>query len=240
VGNDLIYFIISLVASSIGSLLGIGGGIIIVPTLLSIGITKELAAVSSSLTVFVMAVFSSCTYMKRKQGNFKIAFMVALGSIPGSYLGVYLNRIVFPELFNILFGCLILLLLVLMLIKNKLPRMELGKVSKVLFGLFIGVLSGFFGIGGGPITIPILLVFFALQQRVASATSSYITLITAFTSVISNAVSGNNDVSLALYMIPGAVIGAQVGTFFNKKVSEKSLTIVFNLLLVYLFIKQVS
>lgn len=234
----MLYFLIALVACSIGSLLGIGGGVIIVPTLLSIGITKELAAVSSSLTVFIMAVFSSYTYMKRKQGDLKTALYIIIGSIPGSYIGVYLNSRISSRIFNILFSCLILLLLVLMLIKNKLPKMNLGKVTKVIFGLFIGILSGLFGIGGGPITIPVLLVFFALNQKTASATSSYVTLLTALMSVLSNVVSGNNNLTLALYMLPGAVIGAKVGTMLNKRVSERALTVIFNLLLVYLFVRQ--
>lgn len=234
----MLYFIIALIASSIGSMLGIGGGVIIVPTLISVGISKELATVSSSLTVFVMAVLSSYTYMKRKQGDIRTALVIIVGSIPGSYIGVYLNSRVSPEMFNILFSILILLLLVLMLIKDKLPSMNLGKLAKVIFGLFIGILAGLFGIGGGPITIPVLLVFFALKQKMASATSTHVTLITALVSVLSNVVSGNNDLSLALYMIPGAIIGARVGTFLNSKISEKNLTITFNILLVYLFIRQ--
>ncbi len=234
----MIYFIIALVACSIGSMLGIGGGVIIVPTLISLGISKELAAVSSSLTVCIMAALSSYTYMKRKQGDIKTALVIIIGSIPGSYIGVYLNKIVSPGLFNILFSLLIVLLLVLMLIKDKLPNMNLGKVSKVMFGLFIGILSGLFGIGGGPITIPVLLVFFALTQKVASATSSYVTLVTALISVLSNIASGNNDLSLSLFMIPGAIIGAKIGTFLNKKVNEKVITITFNVLLIYLLIRQ--
>ena len=234
----MIYFIIALVACSIGSMLGIGGGVIIVPTLISLGISKELAAVSSSLTVCIMAALSSYTYMKRKQGDIKTALVIIIGSIPGSYIGVYLNKIVSPGLFNILFSLLIVLLLVLMLIKDKLPNMNLGKVSKVMFGLFIGILSGLFGIGGGPITIPVLLVFFALTQKVASATSSYVTLVTALIRVLSNIASGNNDLSLSLFMIPGAIIGAKIGTFLNKKVNEKVITITFNVLLVYLLIRQ--
>jgi uncharacterized protein len=236
--SNIVYFIIALGASSIGSLLGIGGGVIIVPTLISIGITKELASVSSSLTVFVMAAISSCTYMKRKQGDIKTAIIVAVGSIPGSYLGVYLNSRVSSKLFNVLFGVLILVLLILMLVKDKIPKVKLGLPVKVCFGIFIGILSGLFGIGGGPITVPVLLVFFGLQQKVVSATSSYITLITALTSLISNVATGNNNLSLAIFMIPGAILGARIGTYFNKLVNEKTLTIVFNSLLMYLLARQ--
>ncbi len=236
--DNIVYFIIALGSSSLGSMLGIGGGVIIVPFLITVGISKELAAVSSSLTVCLMAAISSYTYLKRKQGEVKTALFIAAGSIPGSYLGVYLNGTVSPKLFNILFACLMLILLILMFIKDKIPTIKLGNIAKIIFGVFIGILSGLFGIGGGPITVPVLLIFFALQQREVSATSSYITLITSLTSVLLNVRSGNNDLSLAIFMLPGAIIGAKIGTFFNKKVSEKSLTIIFNILLVSLLVKQ--
>lgn len=236
--HGLMYFGIALITSSLGSLLGIGGGIIIVPTLLSLGITKELATVSSSLTVFAMSCLACYVYFRRKQGDIRTALLFGIGSIPGSYLGVLFNRQVSPRLFNILFGVLILLLLFLMMFKNKMPKLILGNVAKIAFGIFIGVLSGFFGIGGGPITVPILLVIFGLEQKTVSATSSYITLITAFTSVLSNVTTGNNDLSLALFMIPGAILGAQVGTFFNKKASEKTMNVLFSLLLIYLLVRQ--
>lgn len=236
--NGIIYFALALVASSIGSMLGIGGGVIIVPTLISIGITKELAAVSSSITVCAMASIASYTYLKRRQGDIKNAVLISVGSIPGSYLGVYLNSIVSTKLFNTLFACLIIMLLILMFIKDKIPTIKLGNIPKIVFGMFIGILSGLFGIGGGPITVPVLLVFFALQQKAVSATSTYITFITALTSVLSNISGGNLDANLAIYMIPGAIIGAKIGTYFNKKVSEKSLTVIFNILLVFLLVKQ--
>jgi uncharacterized protein len=236
--HNLIYFGIALTTCSLGSFLGIGGGIIIVPTLLSLGITKELATGSSSWTVLVMSSIASYVYFKRKQGDIRTALLFGIGCIPGSYLGVFFNRQVSSRLFNILFGFLILLLLLLMLLKNKMPKLNLGNAAKIFFGMFIGVLAGFFGIGGGPITVPILLVVFGLQQKIVSATSSYITLITAFTSVLSNVATGNHDLSLVLFMIPGAILGAQVGTFFNKKASEKTMNAIFILLLIYLVVRQ--
>lgn len=176
--------------------------------------------------------------MKRKQGDIKTALIISLGSILGSYIGVYFNSKVSPHLFNMLFALLIVILLLLVLIKNKFPEMNLGIKSKIFLGIFIGILAGFFGIGGGPITVPVLLAFFGIQQRKASATSSYVTLITSLTAVLVNASSGNNDLSLALFMLPGAIIGAKLGTYFNKKVSEKTITTVFIILFVYLLISQ--
>jgi uncharacterized membrane protein YfcA len=137
-----------------------------------------------------------------------------------------------------LFGALIGLLLLLMVAKKRMPELNLGNKAKIICGVFIGILAGLFGIGGGPVTVPILLVLFGLPQKSVSATSSYITFVTALASVISNVSAGNNDLSLAILMIPGGIVGAQIGTFFNKKVSEPVANGLFSLVLVYLLIRQ--
>ncbi|HBI2227494.1 TPA: sulfite exporter TauE/SafE family protein, partial [Listeria monocytogenes] len=99
----------------------------------------------------------------------------------------------------------------------------------------IGFLAGLFGIGGGPIVIPILLLIFMLNQKTASATSSYVTLLTSLASIGSYAIIGGSDFSIGIYMIPGAIIGALIGTRLNKLLDEKWIAILFNVLLIALF-----
>lgn len=238
----MIYFLIALFSSTIGSLLGIGGGVIIVPVLLAMGIDKGLAAISSSMTVLVMACISCYVYWKRGQGEVKVALMVALGSIPGSYVGAFLNKMVSDTVFDWMFVGLLLLLLVVMLVKDQLisktSHLEIGLLAKVVFGFFIGILSSLFGIGGGPIVVPVLYILFGLTGKAVSATSSYITLITTISGIGSHIMNGNHDMSLALVMIPGAIIGAQIGTRLNKKASDAVTHYLFICLLVGLIIQK--
>ncbi|NVS34464.1 sulfite exporter TauE/SafE family protein, partial [Listeria monocytogenes] len=69
----------------------------------------------------------------------------------------------------------------------------------------------------------------------ASATSSYVTLLTSLASIGSYAIIGGSDFSIGIYMIPGAIIGALIGTRLNKLLDEKWIAILFNVLLIALF-----
>lgn len=232
-------FLISFLACSIGSLIGIGGGVIIVPLLLGMGVPKELAAFSSSAAVLAMAILSSITYKKRNQGSIKTAALMGIGSIPGSTIGVAINKMVSQEIFDLLFATVIILLIIVMVIKSKLPPIKLKGWVIPIIGVFVGILSGTFGIGGGPIIVPCLLVLFSFNHREASATSVYITLITTANALLTHIVNGNTDMSLAIFMIPAAIIGSKFGTYYNKKVKEGTANLLFISVLIMIFINQI-
>ncbi|MBC6296343.1 sulfite exporter TauE/SafE family protein [Listeria sp. FSL L7-1517] len=234
------YFLIALSTSVIGSFLGIGGGVILLPILLLMGVSQGTAAFSSALTVFTMAIFTCSIYYKRKQGNVGLALKIAITSIPTTFVGAMVNQMLPEVVYRFLYGALIVALLLLMVWKKKRQSEQPHFLSKYrimpyLFGIIIGFLAGLFGIGGGPIVIPILLLIFMLNQKTASATSSYVTLLTSFASIASYAIIGGSDFSIGIYMIPGAILGAIIGTHLNKLLDEKWIAVLFNLLLVVLF-----
>lgn len=238
----MIYFFISLVASIFGSILGIGGGIIITPILLMIGVNQNLAAFSSAISVLSMAVITCSKNIRNKRGDYKAAILITIGSIPFSYAGSKFNETISPKIFSILYIVLLVLLLVLMLNKNKLKNLSsiFNKywIFKPLFGCIIGFLAGLFGIGGGPIVIPILHIIFLISEKEVPATSSFITLITSFVTIISYSVNGTTDFSLGLQMIPAAIIGAQIGAVIGKRINERTILILYNILLVILILQQ--
>lgn len=232
------YFLIALVGCTIGSFIGVGGGILIVPLLLSLGVGKSDAALNSALTVFVMAIITTIIYIRRKQGDLKTAILFGVGTIPGATIGVYINKLVSSNTFNIIFISLMAFLIIILFFKNKIVKINLSNTTKPFIGLFIGAISGLFGIGGGPITVPALLLLYNQTQKDAAATAIYLTLIATGNAVISYTLSGNTNLRLALYMIPAAIIGSGIGTYFNKKASEKLCNVLFNSVLIFIIIKQ--
>ncbi|ELH1205582.1 sulfite exporter TauE/SafE family protein [Listeria monocytogenes] len=234
------YFLIALSTSVVGSFLGIGGGVILLPILLLMGVSQGTAAFSSALTVFTMAIFTCSIYYKRKQGNVGLALKIAVTSIPTTFLGAMVNQMLPEAVYRFLYGALIVVLLGIMIWKkkrhNEKPHfLSEYRIIPYVFGVIIGFLAGLFGIGGGPIVIPILLLIFMLNQKKASATSSYVTLLTSLASIGSYAIIGGSDFSIGIYMIPGAIIGALIGTRLNKLLDEKWIAILFNVLLIALF-----
>ncbi|MGY3777837.1 sulfite exporter TauE/SafE family protein [Isobaculum melis] len=239
----MVFFIIALVTSTIGSVLGIGGGIIIVPTLLALGVAQGLTAFSSSLTVFSMAVIACYHHYRHQRGDLKTALLIAMGSVPFSIIGSSFNQGMSKQLFSFLYLVLLAVLLLLMFSENQLRKLPTSlyknPIAKPLFGCFIGFFAGLFGVGGGPIVVPILFSVFHLLPKDVAATSSYVTLITATITLLTYGLTGQADFSLGLWMIPGAILGGQLGALLSKKISNRLVTLLFNALLIFLLGQQI-
>ncbi len=234
----MIYFLIALAATSIGGLVGLGGDLLIIPFLLTLGVPKALISVNVDLTMFFMSLLSTIIFARRKQGDFKTSLLFALGIIPGASFGVYINNnITIPE-FHLFFIVLLVLLGILTFIKDKLPKIILPNYTKPIVGLGIGIISGLFGIGGGVILIPILIAFYGLCNKKAAATTMYLIFISTIITVSNYYVRGYTNFTYALYMIPGALVGCRIGTYFNKKVTHKTIDIAYKLILIFILVKE--
>lgn len=90
-------------------------------------------------------------------------------------------------------------------------------------GLLAGLLSGLFGVGGGTVIVPLLVLILRFDQRLAAGTSLAAIVPTASVGVISYAVHGSVAWIPAIILAAGAVIGAQIGTWLLPKVSQTAL-----------------
>jgi hypothetical protein len=97
-------------------------------------------------------------------------------------------------------------------------------------GIAAGLLSGLFGVGGGIIMVPLLVAWFALDQRRASATSLLAIVPIATASALGYAVNGNVDVLAGVALLVGGVTGGQVGSRMLPRVPIPTLQLAFGLL----------
>jgi len=104
-------------------------------------------------------------------------------------------------------------------------------VRLVLIGLVAGLFSSLFGVGGGIVIVPLLILAAGFAPREATATSLGAIVITAVAGVTLYALRGKVDVSYALLVGIPAVFGAVVGTAFQQRLSGRALTIAFAALL---------
>lgn len=100
------------------------------------------------------------------------------------------------------------------------PRFILACVS---IGLLAGLLSGLFGVGGGTVIVPMLLLLLHFDQRLAAGTSLAAIVPTALVGVISYAVHGSVAWIPALILAAGAVVGAQIGTWLLARLPQNVL-----------------
>lgn len=104
------------------------------------------------------------------------------------------------------------------------PRRSVGFFAACIgTGLAAGLLSGLFGVGGGTVIVPLLVLFLHFDQRLAAGTSLAAIVPTAAVGVISYAVHGAVAWIPAIILAAGAVIGAQIGTWLLHRLSQVAL-----------------
>jgi uncharacterized membrane protein YfcA len=106
---------------------------------------------------------------------------------------------------------------------SRIRRGPRAYASFVFIGLLAGLLSGLFGVGGGTVIVPLLVLLLHFDQRIAAGTSLAAIVPTASVGVISYAVSGSVAWVPAIILAAGAVIGAQIGTRLLPRISQTAL-----------------
>ncbi|MDT0165687.1 sulfite exporter TauE/SafE family protein [Actinotalea sp. AC32] len=195
------------VVGAVGGLLsgafGVGGGIIMVPLLLTFAHMDQRRAAATSLAAIVPAsVTGGIGYLVRGEVDLAAAGVLAVGGVLGSYLGARLLRRV--PLVWLRWGFVALLLVtaarLLLVAPERGAELELTvlvALGLVAAGLFMGVASGLFGIGGGVILVPVLIAVFGVGDLVAKGTSLLVMLPTATMGTVTNARGGLVDIRQA-------------------------------------------
>jgi uncharacterized membrane protein YfcA len=178
----MLYVLLALagvVIGLLGSLLGVGGGIFMVPLLLLGGLvgTAQEATGTSIVGVMATGISGSIGYFLRRQNPWQISLALVPGALGGSYLGAFLTGKISSGALALAFG-LFLLYPAIVLLLGKEPK-ELVKAHEqrnfsLLLALLVGVLAGtansLFGIGGGVIMVPALLwLGYPMIQAVAAS-----------------------------------------------------------------------
>jgi len=247
----VIYFLIAIAATTIGAMTGMGGGVMIKPVLDMIsGFDVATIGALSSITVFAMAIVSVWKQLYQKADiNFTIAIPLAFGSVAGGSIGQFMlegiinvlnsNRLVLVVQ-NIALGILIISVFLYMLNKSKIGTLGIKNIILVaLAGAFLGIVSAFLGIGGGPINVALLIYLFSLDFKMATLCSIIIILFAQISNLFQIAVSTGFapfDLSMLSPMVMGAILGGFIGSWFNKKLDDKTVEICFNGVQILVFV----
>lgn len=226
----MIYIIIALISTTLGALVGIGGGMIIRPVLAFMEVNTGVAAFSSAITVFSMAAVNLLIQKRNKVPfNLRQNTFLAAGSIIGGFAGGSLMSLASTLFVNVSFFIALAAVLLLVSFRDRLPnKCVTNPLLAAAIGLCTGTMSGFFGIGGGPFQVAALMTFFNCKPKEAAVQSILITLLTTASSLIGYTINGNADFSLAIYMIPVAILGGTLGAYLNRRFSHVHIALIFN------------
>ena len=228
-----VFFLVSLLASAVGAICGIGGGVIIKPVLDLLHLeTVQAISFLSGCTVLSMSCYSVGRAMLsgERRVSLSTGTPLALGAAVGGLLGSQLFTAVKAMFENpntvgaVQAVCLAAVTagtLVYTVNKRRITTHRLSSwLACAVIGLALGCISSFLGIGGGPINLVVLYFFFSMDTKTAAANSLYIILCSQLASVLSTLASGAvpsfRPAVLAL-MVAGGIGGGMIGRSLNKR-----------------------
>jgi uncharacterized membrane protein YfcA len=237
--------LVGLVGGVTSGLLGIGGGVVLVPMLGKfLGLDQKRAQATSLAILVFTAIAAALAYHAIGSVDLAMAARLALGAVLGVRLGAIQSNRVPATRLRRGFGIFTLLVGVRLLLPNlpegswlALPGLA-GFVVEVVVGFVVGWLSGMLGVGGGVILVPILTLLFGLPQKDAQGVSLFMiiptSIVGAWTQVRQGAVEKRLVPPIALASIVGAVAAAAVA----HRLPGPTLRFLFGLLLVGIGIRM--
>ena len=225
------------IAGVLGSMIGLGGGIIVVPVLTFFGFPPTLAASNSLFAAFSNAVASSFSYSKQKRVDFSLGLKLGLLSVPGTVLGAYISSDVTPGIFKILFGLVLISSAIYIFLRKKIETKQNVMTTKVIIfaigaSFFAGIISSFFGIGGGIIFVPLMVVGIGMTMKKAAPTSQFILLFASLSGVIVHSVLGHPDFMQAGLLAMGSFAGGLLGARLSLDIRERYLQILVSVIII--------
>ncbi len=252
----------------IGALVGLGGGVILVPALLLFGTTlhwipditpQSVVGLSVVMMIFI-GLSSTLSYMKTKTVDFKSSIIFFVGSIPGTILGAWVNKGLDLPSFNLYFGILLVVLSMLLLVRKYLKPVQwfVKHGSKktftdgektyeygypiwfaLIFTFCVGFASGLFGIGGGSMLVPAMILLFLFPPHVAVGTSMFMVFLSSIVNSATHISLGNVPWLYTIPVVPAAYIGAKLGARLNKKLNSETLVTALRIVLLILGIRSI-
>ena len=244
---NLILFLICMAASSVGAIVGAGGGVIIKPVLDFTGLLPvSTVSFCSGVTVLCMSLVS--LFRNRHDGlklELRTSTALALGAVLGGMVGKYFFELIRSGFGNEnILGAIQAVFLTIITFcvflyvcnKDRLPSKNLKSLPlTVVIGLCLGVISSFLGIGGGTSNVAVLFFFFSMDAKTAAKNSIYIIVFSQLSSIISAVATSSIpplELSNLMCMAGGGVCGALAGAAVSRRVDNKGVEKVLKTLLI--------
>ncbi len=233
----------------LGALLGIGGGLILIPVLtLFFGIPIEKAIGTSLVSIIATSSAAASVYVQEKLTDIRLGMLLELGTTTGAVFGALVVGYFSRKALALMLAVFLLYAALSMVRKirtaDQNPMRPAGEYSirHVPVGLagstLAGAVSGLLGIGGGPIKVPLMYLVMGVPLRVATATSNFMIGVTGATSALIYFVRGRVDIAVTAPVIFGVFCGSLLGSKIAPAIRSRYILGVFSLLLFYLAVEM--
>jgi uncharacterized membrane protein YfcA len=248
----LLVFVLGFAVGVPSSMVGLGGGIIIVPALIMLFQIPAKNAVAISLVAILgTTVSSTIGYIKHQQIDYKLGLLYDILDVPGIILGAYITTFLPENILAGVCGAFILFITIILLRSKRKPKCaceqipgESGTREWIRNGIdhkgravtyaisnpflaltssFVGgLITGLAGLGGG-ITDVSSMILLGIPTHIAVATSEFAMAITNGVGVVTHGLLNNLLLEYAIPLTIGTVIGAQIGCVLAKRVKGKTI-----------------
>ncbi len=261
----LLLFFVGTITGSLSGILGIGGGLLMVPALTLVNAQWSLVQVTATslIGVFLSAVSGSLRNLKAGELNWQASLGLAIPGIITAFLGADLGDRISDQLLAFGFAALLLVAIYLMGLRKQLAKQQAGNIHHdsesaandehnetrkpeafrpmpvVSIGLTAGILSGLFGVGGGVVMVPLQMLILAEPIKAAVRTSLGAIVAIAASGLVRHTFNNNVQWIPGLCLGIGGIIGAQFGSRLLPKLPDRWVNRIFRLLLIALAVYMV-
>jgi uncharacterized membrane protein YfcA len=237
----MINILIGLVAGMFGGLVGLGGGVIMIPLMVGVLKLTQHQAHGTSLVVLVFAgIAGAITYSMKGSVDFVASALLAATAIFTARLGAHFAHALPEWKLKRSFGGFLIFVSILLLLKPYLTQgahpisSEWAKtVVLLLVGVLTGFLSGMMGVGGGTIMVPAMVLLVGMGQHMAQGSSLLAIIPAGAVGAYAHWKLGNVVTKLLMGLIPGIFIGTYLGGSLALVLSEAVLRVIFAAVLIW-------
>jgi uncharacterized protein len=242
--EEFIIFIVGVLVSGFGTIIGFGGGVFMVPILIIFfGYNIEIAIGATMSALVPASIIASVFNLRDRSIDYLVGSLIQFPAVAGTVLGAFMVAFLPVSELQMIFAIFVLLVGGFMVApKQKKPARHSGMMYRIrraptsfirknrakhlayrlnggvvsIFGFASGIIAGLFGIGGGFLQTPVMIKLFKMPSQIATSTSLFILVITSFTGFISHYLLGNVLWSRSLPLMAAFALGAIGGNLMKK------------------------
>jgi uncharacterized protein len=251
----VLLLLLGTLTGTLSGLLGIGGGLLMVPALTIFGVSLVQATATSLVGVFLSAFSGSVQNLRMGELNWRVSLILAAFGIFTAQAGAWLGDRIPDHWLSLAFAGLLLVTIYLMNLRQSLKTRQSsgGNAPPIAthpapirfaptagIGLLAGLLSGLFGVGGGLVMVPLQMLFLSEPIKSAIRTSLGAIVAIAISALAQHAWNGNVLWIPGLCLGLGGIVGAQLGSRLLPKLPDRTVNLMFRVTLILLAIYMVA
>lgn len=259
--NIMLLVGIGLAIGFLSGMFGIGGGFIMTPLLIFLGVPAGVAVGTGASQVVASSVSSAVGHWRRNNIDMQMAMLLIVGGAVGAVIGVrilailkaygqleFFVSLMYVVLLGVVGGLMLIESVRAMRVKTpvstsmrrggqhtwieglpfkqrfRLSKIYISAVPPVAIGMFVGFLTAIMGVGGGFLMVPAMIYLLRMPTKLVIGTSTMqILCVTALTTVLQATENHSVDIMLAVPLIAGGVIGAQLGVGYGERLKAEQL-----------------